>query len=102
MMLTPDGELAKGAKQDLLLKLQNVDLNDAYPVRPCEMKFRWLTIAGRVVLERRSEQQPPLATSELVDDLWIARNGQTARLASAAFKVTPEILYDAAPDPTAP
>ena len=102
MMLTPDGELAKGAKQDLLLKLQNVDLNDAYPVRPCEMTFRWLTIAGRVVLERRSEHQPPLDTSELVDDFWMARDGQVARLAYATFKVTPEILYDAAPEPAAP
>ncbi len=102
MLLTPDDEIAKGAKQDLLLRLQNADLDDAYPVRPCGMAFRWLNAAGRVLLERRSAEQPPLATSQLVDDLWIARDGQTARLAYAAFKVTPEILYDAAPEPAAP
>ena len=96
MALTPDGNIAKGARQDLLLKLQNVRLDDAYPVRPCEMEFRWLKVAGRIVLERRSAQQPPRNSSELVDDLWIARGDQTARLAHATFKVAPEIIYDAA------
>ncbi len=102
MLLAADGKIAQGVKQDLLLKLQNVRLDDAYPVRPCGLEFRWLKVAGRVVLKRRSAHQPPQDSSELVDDLWIARNGRTARLAYAEFKVTPEILYDAAPEPAAP
>ena len=102
MLLTPDGKIAEGVKQDLLMKLQSVRLDDAYPVRPCGLEFRWLKVTGRVVLERRSAHQPPQDSSELVDDLWMARNGQTSRLAFAAFKVTPEILYDAAPELTAP
>ena len=102
MLLTPDGKIAEGDRQALLLNLQGVRLDDAYPVRPCAMAFRWLSVAGRIVLERRSAEQPPRQTSELVDDLWIARDGQTARLAYASFKVAPEILYEAAPDRLAP
>jgi hypothetical protein len=97
VLLTPTGDVAKGSKQDLLLKLQNVDLEDVYPIRPAGMEFRWLDFGGRIVLQRRSENQPATNTLELVDDLWIARKGETTRLAYASFKVTPEIIYNAAP-----
>jgi hypothetical protein len=97
VLLAPDGSVATGKKQDLLLKLQSVDLSDVYPTRPGQMELRWLKIAGRTVLERRAVNQPPTSTMSLVDDVWIARGEKAARLLYASFRITPEIAYSAPP-----
>ena len=94
-LLTPDNKIATGTKQDLLFRIQHVDIKDVYPVRPCQIAFHWQKAGGQVVMRRTSQEQHPRTTTTLVDDLWIARGGRTARLCYAMFKVTPRIAYDA-------
>ena len=100
LLLAPhamDGSIAKSPKQRLLMKLQNIDFSLGYAGAPCGMEFRWHRVAGRTILERRSATQPAYMTTDLVDDLWIARNGKTAQMKFASFNVTPKIIYNAAP-----
>jgi hypothetical protein len=97
VLLTPEDRLDFGPKQELLLDLQNVSLDDPYPVRPCGLEYGWLSPGNIQYLERRAGGEGPRTTSTLVHDLWVTREGAVRRLSAAVFAVHPTIKYENAP-----
>jgi hypothetical protein len=97
VLLTPEDRLDFGPKQKLLLDLQNVSLDDPYPVRPCGLEYDWLSPGKIQYLERHAGGEGPRTTSTLVHDLWVARDGAVRRLSAAVFAVRPTIKYENAP-----
>ncbi|MGZ5931137.1 MAG: hypothetical protein ACXWLW_03140 [Rhizomicrobium sp.] len=106
VLLSSNNLIAKGDKEKLLLKLQQVNFADAYPAS-CTTALDWIKRSGRTVLEFHPYQSPvpdtpwsadtPSDTEELVHALSMARRKQSALLCSATFKITPQIVFDAAP-----
>jgi hypothetical protein len=52
--------LLTGPMHELLMKLQNVDPSDRYPIRPCGNKPRFFTHGGKIYFENKPATWPPI------------------------------------------
>jgi hypothetical protein len=54
------GRLASGLKHAQLMKLQQADPSDRYPIRPCGNAPRFFTYRGKIFFENKPAQWPPV------------------------------------------
>ena len=84
-------ELRFGAKRDLLMRLQSVNVEDAYPHRRCPGISRWIRYRGQVLFETKYRDKQPLGTHELYRDVTAVRGQEVTRICYGDFVVRPEV-----------
>ena len=83
--------IAPGAERDLLLQLQGVDVEGAYPHQRCKDVSRWISHEGRILFESEYGGEQPRSGDDLDLDHPVRsiRNGEAANLCYAIFTVRP-------------
>lgn len=97
LLLAANGSIDRSKKQDLLRVLQEMDVNDMYPIRPGGLELTWVSLGGQVYLQRRYHDGIT-STEALAHDLREARDGRTDFVCGAVLAVTPQMMYAAPPE----